>query len=286
MNFKSSYFEEDTRNHSLRVEHDDGLYRRLVFSKNGSAIYRFELVTWPGSLCIKGDMGTFVFSRVPDMFEFFRGGISTDYAAEKAMAVEKVDGMTKYSPGALRERVMQYFNDHWGDLDKPAEQAECYEQVTELLEESAEIEADAYRAVADFRYEYEDDSIGWLQGRFAFDDFFDGGACYEYTQQFLWCLDAIVWGIEQYDRQRYSPDATVWKMGAVLWTAGGEPADLDIVLRVAKRKRPRITVEWTTRCKEPFDIATTGDVQDVENGQIRMADGAIPLEQVRRVIAG
>jgi hypothetical protein len=33
----------------------------------------FDVVTWPGHLSISGDMGCFVFTRVDDMFTFFRG---------------------------------------------------------------------------------------------------------------------------------------------------------------------------------------------------------------------
>lgn len=31
-------FEEDTRGHSMKIHHDDGIYRHVEFSRNGSSI--------------------------------------------------------------------------------------------------------------------------------------------------------------------------------------------------------------------------------------------------------
>ena len=37
-----------------------------VAAKNADGT--FDIVTWPGYLCYSGDMGCFVFTRLPDMF--------------------------------------------------------------------------------------------------------------------------------------------------------------------------------------------------------------------------
>lgn len=58
--------------HSMEILHDDGNTRHLKFTNSGSSIYGFDLITWPGHLCIAGDNGTYVFADNPDMFEFFR----------------------------------------------------------------------------------------------------------------------------------------------------------------------------------------------------------------------
>lgn len=67
------HFSEQTKDHELEVLHEDGLYRRLRMSTKGSWVWHWEIVTWPGHLCMIGDIGQgWAFSRDTDMFEFFR----------------------------------------------------------------------------------------------------------------------------------------------------------------------------------------------------------------------
>ena len=100
-------FARETAKHRMTVLHDDGLYRHLRFTemhlcndaewRTTNGFYWFDLITWPGSLTINGDCGTYTFSRITDMFEFFRGyGINPQYWAEK------VQGETRSSPTARR----------------------------------------------------------------------------------------------------------------------------------------------------------------------------------------
>src|ERR1035438_10338294 len=65
-------FLADVAEHAMAVMQDNGVYRHLRFRKPGSSNMWFDLITWPGSLVISGDMGTWAFSRVEDMFAFFR----------------------------------------------------------------------------------------------------------------------------------------------------------------------------------------------------------------------
>ncbi|HFT6589230.1 TPA: hypothetical protein ACGRNI_002931 [Klebsiella pneumoniae] len=37
----------NTADHTMKIHRDDGIYRHLEFSRNGSNSYRFDLVTWP-----------------------------------------------------------------------------------------------------------------------------------------------------------------------------------------------------------------------------------------------
>ena len=80
-------FLSDVVEHRMKVHMDNGVYRHLEFSKPGTNCYRFDITTWPGYLCVTGDMGTWTFSRLRDMFEFFGGafehGINTGYWSEK-----------------------------------------------------------------------------------------------------------------------------------------------------------------------------------------------------------
>ncbi|KFK87785.1 hypothetical protein IX27_17945 [Streptomyces sp. JS01] len=39
----------------MTVLHEDGLYRHLVFADPAGGFYRFDLVTWPHNLMLRGD---------------------------------------------------------------------------------------------------------------------------------------------------------------------------------------------------------------------------------------
>lgn len=81
----SSRFLVDTAFHRLEIIRDDGLYRHLRMKQPGTSCYYFDVITWPGYLTVTGDMGTWTFSRIADMFDFFgpwQDGINTGYWSE------------------------------------------------------------------------------------------------------------------------------------------------------------------------------------------------------------
>ena len=87
--FKYERFAKDVADHQMTVLMDIGVYRHLMFKKPDRSEHWFEIVTTPGMLVIRGDMETWVFSRIPDMFNFFRGKdgeINADYWQEKLLA--------------------------------------------------------------------------------------------------------------------------------------------------------------------------------------------------------
>lgn len=192
-------FLEDVANHKLTVVNDNGLYRHLVLSK-GSFDQRFEITTWPNYLCISGDMGCYVFSRVEDMFTFFRNnqedwGINTGYWHEKVEAECGRDGVTKFDIQQVFDRLDQYLS--WfieGKDTTDEEDAKAIEAATEQVNEFKECcEHSEYDAMN--RY------INWDSaeaGGMDLDDFWDGGFT-KYTTRYLWCCYAIVWAIRQYD---------------------------------------------------------------------------------------
>ena len=65
-------FLSDIANHQMTVIRDDVVGRHIRFRRPSTICYGFDLITWPGHLCITGDLGTYVFQRLVDMFEFFR----------------------------------------------------------------------------------------------------------------------------------------------------------------------------------------------------------------------
>lgn len=88
-----SRFLMDTAFHRLEIIRDDGLYRHLRMQQPGTSNYYYDVITWPGYLTVTGDMGTWTFSRIADMFDFFgawEGGINTHYWSEKLELVRAV----------------------------------------------------------------------------------------------------------------------------------------------------------------------------------------------------
>jgi hypothetical protein len=69
---QESEFLNDVASHRMIVIRNDGVNRHIRFKRPQSGTFWLDLITWPGTLCIDGDMGTYVFRRLEDMFEFFR----------------------------------------------------------------------------------------------------------------------------------------------------------------------------------------------------------------------
>jgi len=115
-------FLKDIANHKMTIIRDNGVNRHVRFKNPGSGSMYFDLITWPGHLCYTGDMGTFVFQRLEDMFQFFRTDrrhfkkdqmlfINTGYWAEKCIAVDSVDGIRKYSPDLFKEEISEWLKE-------------------------------------------------------------------------------------------------------------------------------------------------------------------------------
>jgi hypothetical protein len=147
----------------------------------------FDLITWPGNLCYTGDMGTYVFSRVEDMFTFFRQpkerSIDRRYWAEKCYAHDR-DGIMEYSPEKAKERLLEWFDEEdEGDVPEGIKEA-----VDEELMPHIDDERDLREAVYNFRFNEED----------YFPDFWEIDLSI-FTFRFNWCCHALLWGIAKYD---------------------------------------------------------------------------------------
>ena len=169
-------FLSDVSKHQMEIRIENGLYRHLRFSRPDTNNMSFSIVTWPGYLAYTGDMGDFVFARLPDMFDFFRGDkINPGYWAEKVQAACR-DGVEEYSEDAARR---------------------C---ITDHIEEQ-ELTDDLKEQIANFPYDDGEHAL-----RQAIDDcnhclFWDAWEFdfKEYTGRFTWCCHALVWAIRQYD---------------------------------------------------------------------------------------
>jgi len=93
-------------------------YRHLRFARRlpdgrSTGIWSFDIVTWPGHLAISGDLASFTFSRLHDMFGFFRSPvgrsvrINPSYWGEKVVAgARNTDlGRSRFSVDAFIEQV-------------------------------------------------------------------------------------------------------------------------------------------------------------------------------------
>jgi len=196
-------FLDDIKNHQLTVIRNDQTNRHLKFKKPGTICYGFDIITWPGHLCITGDMGTYVFQRVHDMFEFFRTDkpyadahpekslfINAGYWGEKLLSIDKHGGYREFDEEDFAERVTQHFNE-WKESASPTTEQtkELWQEITDEVLSAIDRSGEAACLSVDNFYHEE----------FSFTDFFDGGRPECHTFHYLWCLYAIAWAIIQYD---------------------------------------------------------------------------------------
>lgn len=180
-------FPKDIAHHQLRVIRADGVNRHLRFQEPGTYCMGFDILTWPGHLCFTGDMGTFVFSRVEDMFTFFRGDrINPSYWSEKVLAADLHDGVDEFSPAMFRQAVMQRLDD-----------AEASPEVRgAVVDEVLSAMHDGEHAALSAVFHFERDG-------FRFEDW--EARCRDYTYRFIWCCHALVWSIAQFDAHSTAP---------------------------------------------------------------------------------
>jgi hypothetical protein len=210
-------FLENVKDHQLEIIRDDGVHRHLRFKRPETISYYFDILTWPGKLCISGDCGTWVFARIHDMFDFFRtderdfnynrdGGLSINpgYWSEKLLAVDRNgrhggDGAMAFSQDLFEKSVKDYVQDATSDWSSEhmLEQKEELENAISDDVLNPDTEEDAYRRISDFKHAYYDDE--GKRDTFQFYDFF-GYNLREYTHHFIWNLFAIAYAIREYDK--------------------------------------------------------------------------------------
>lgn len=200
-------FLRDVAEHQMTVLRDDGLNRHLRFKKPGSGCYWFDIVTWPGILCVQGDCGCYVFQRIEDMFAFFRIGehdwnrkkdglsINPGYWQEKVLAESRHGKIEEFDKERFSRVVNEYrvgwMRDCRDTLTKD-ERRDLWEAVEhEVLYQVDDGEHAAFHAAHDFEHK--------VGGRsFHFTDFFDHRFA-DFTFSFIWNCYAIAWAVKQYD---------------------------------------------------------------------------------------
>lgn len=202
-------FLRDIEQHEMHVLRDDGVYRHIRFKRPDSGCMHFDLVTWPGYLAYSGDMGCYVFSRLHDMFEFFRTdrkyrrvdglAINPGYWSEKLQAVDgnrHAAGATEFSA----EKFVQVINEYrigWireYGLNK-AQRRELWEAVRDKVLDRVEDDLNGGHVPINAAYEFYE-RIGGQD--FQFQDLFEHNFT-QYTHRFIWCCYALAWSIQLYD---------------------------------------------------------------------------------------
>ncbi|MBN3757158.1 hypothetical protein G3N95_29745 [Paraburkholderia sp. Tr-20389] len=188
----------------MTIHRDDGVDRHITFKTPGTSCYWFEILTWPGALCIRGDCGTYVFSRLTDMFEFFRSDdrgdpqtlyINEGYWREKLQAVNNCGygkgSVVKFSQEDFEQHVMERVEGYLeGYAITDERRAELMERIQdEVLGNSHDGEVRAFDALNEFH----DEEFPRL-----FEDCWEW-RCEEYDFSFLWNAYAIAWAIRKYD---------------------------------------------------------------------------------------
>lgn len=160
--------------HEMRVLHDEGLYRHLRFQCPGTSIWHWDIITWPGSLAIRGDIGEgFIFTRDTDMLRFFDSGqpdgwINTSYWAEK------LDRGSRSVREFSNERFIEWLRtseeaEHLSNFDTDFENIYSIEEAIDLLD---------------------DNGITW--------DYDSVSSWEDYEYHFILALHAILWGAKKY----------------------------------------------------------------------------------------
>ena len=178
-------FLEDVSSHKLTVLKEDGVYRHLKFS-DGSFNMQFDIITWPGNLCYTGDMGSYLFTRVEDMFTFFRGDdlkINTGYWAEKCQASGTNDGLSVYD----QEEAVETIRDI---LKQESAHGEIVDEIEENVIPCSEDEFSLRQAMSELEHDYED----------IFCDFWEVDL-HVRPYRYIWCCYALVWAIALYDSE-------------------------------------------------------------------------------------
>lgn len=183
-------FLKDVEKHEMTILRNDGLYRHLRFKNPQRSAMWFDIVTWPGVLAIRGDMGDAMLSRIEDMFEFFGGDIdriNPGYWKEKVIAQSVYGkGVEKFDVDAFREAVKR-------DV---AEQLELDSYVESQIEEETLEELKSLFNAED-EYECVDAMRSFRSQTISFGDF-DWDSATTFTYHYIWRCYAITWGIGKF----------------------------------------------------------------------------------------
>lgn len=228
-------FQRDTRNHTLHIRHESGLYRHLIARDPNHGFFWFEVVTWPGGLTIRGDLGhTYTFTGATDMLTLFRAFADAPNPHYWAQKVEGgTNATTDYDPRLLRaaldDHIQQVGTDDLFDrtlacaqkygitpdrlpqnlLDECVAASRTYMDglraavhehfYSDWSDYNLDYEAEAHRAIDTFQYKPKDAPDA--EEPFHFTDWHEWNLR-DHSEWFLIACHAVVWAITRYDQAR------------------------------------------------------------------------------------
>jgi hypothetical protein len=175
----------DLKDHQITQLLDSGPYRHWRCRKPGTIVLGFDVITWPGFICITGDMGEFLFSRTYDMLEFCRRSCkSYGYMHEKLQAVDVRTGAEEFRREAFEDALRDRLR---GELENYKEGFVSREDVEVVRDKIAEV-----REASEYGMGGERESIQAMYES----ELWDSGdlpSCQSFTFHFMWILHAIQW---------------------------------------------------------------------------------------------
>lgn len=190
-------FLKDIKDHQLTIEKEDGIHRCLILQKPNTRNMYYRIITYPGGLLITGDMGSYAFERVPDMFDFFRSDtrwckdklyINPGYWAEKVVTQSMYgNGIKEFDADLFKKNVKEYV-DSCFDGGDPEIKAKAMKDVKDQILDVEDNEWLLVAAINNFDSEYI--------------EFYDFWECSHtsFTYHYIWCCYAIVHAVNEYDR--------------------------------------------------------------------------------------
>ena len=211
-------FHRNTQSHVMEIILDEKDHRHLRFKRPGSSSHHFDIVTYPGYLVYSGDMGAYVFSRLRDMFDFFRTdgdelSINVGYWSEKLQAVDcqcglRGDGRTEWDDELHNQWVKEQFDEWKKSVEEDGDYDESdFRSVWNRLEGQvmhADNEWDAMDRI--WNWCLNDD--GDFSDRSPFSsEWYESYSAKQPPSRLIWCLYALNWGIKQYDKHHADIEA-------------------------------------------------------------------------------
>ncbi|MBO9555560.1 hypothetical protein [Cellulomonas sp.] len=147
-------FLNEVAEHELTVLHEDGHYRHLRFQRPGTGMWHWDLITWPWSLAIRGDIGEgFIFTRELDMLTFFDHGQPAGWINASYWA-QKLDRGSRSVREFCRERFAAWLKDEGIDASLAADVESLHEATEALLDAGHDWDSDDVQAWEDYEYHF------------------------------------------------------------------------------------------------------------------------------------
>ena len=187
MTLTKEQFLHDVSGHTIEIKHDSGLFRYFTLRNGGALNRHFNIGTTPDFIQITGDMGCLTFKpgHSEDALIFFRQKeleINDKYWSEKLCG--PAAEIKQFNPTLFKNSLFEAMRDEeclnaniWDDVQ------------AEVLVAENENEA------RDYMRTFRSGTFPPFQDSDEFD-------FTEYKPNYLWCLYAIVWGIEKYDEAK------------------------------------------------------------------------------------